>query len=797
MHFNLYLVALVFFIQNGPFPIHSHVTQSVSEDVTVEFPNGGFETNPANAGNGWTWPGSDWTWDSSSVHSGSYSARVYRGSGDATESLYSALISVAPSTNYTLTYWLRTQSATSWPSVSVYQYTASGAQTGPRQLAFANIPSATSGWQQISFRFQTMPDAARVQIRAYLYSAAGTFWFDDFGLSQGSAAAYAYHAGFPLVTSGTIYYSSPTVADINHDGVNEALVASGEAVYAYDRNGAALANFPLHTGDARIQGQLAVGDLDGDGDLEIVAGTKTASVDGRARVFAWHHSGQAVSGWPKSVEWDTQYATNSSWVSTIVLVDLDRDGDLEIVAGTTNNTAAYPSNQTPGANNLHAWHANGTSVAGNWPNWYSRAGFYSMIAAGDMTGDGAPEVLVGRDHHYLMLYGANGSPLPGWPVETFVDPARTNYNANYYMGYQIASPALADLEQDGEMEFIAPGAVCGPGAALCSNSALMVMRPNGARKSGWEIPALGNGVFTADDLFQQAPALADLDRDGKLEIIVATNDGWIRAYRHDKSLLWAFDYTQGAALGASEPVVGDIDGDGSLDVLFGTDVVNMPDGIYYGGPVGLWALNADGSVKSGFPLAVPTPGIQAAPTLADFDQDGKLEILAATREGYLMVWDTPTAYDPVRLPWPTGRHDLYRTAAYTALNAFENSRISASKQFASQGETVRFTIRVASTSANVGPVSLTNTIPDGMAYVPGQLSSTSGTASYSGGTIAWSGQMPASREVLVVYDAQVTTAGAGALESKVTFTTTESGALTRSVVIYTNYRYVYLPHVKR
>ena len=50
--------------------------------------------------------------------------------------------------------------------------------------------------------------------------------------------------------------------------------------------------------------------------------------------------------------------------------------------------------------------------------------------------------------------------------------------------------------------------------------------------------------------------------------------------------------------------------------------------------------------------------MKAAPTLANLDDDGKLEILAATIEGEFYVWDTPTTYRPDRLPWPTGRHDL-------------------------------------------------------------------------------------------------------------------------------------------
>lgn len=631
----------------------------------VPFPNGGFETFPGGGPDDWQWPDRDWVWDGSVAHSGVSSARVYRGSGDETASLWSAYVSVQPSTVYTLNYWLRSQNATYWPSVMIYQYTGTGDQTGSRLNAYANIGDGTNDWRIVTYRFQTLPDAVTIRVRLYLWTeTAGTFWFDDFGLERGAPARYPFQIGFPVVASGWVSFSSPTVADIDGDGENELLVSGGSVVNGWDDAGTELAGFPLTTGDKRINSQVALADLDSDGDLEIVAGTQTSVVDGQARVFVWQHTGALLDGWPQSVAWNTQSSHDDSRVKSVALADIDGDDDLEVLAGTTNNAAGDEGSEVA-VPNLYAWHADGSLVAGDWPTWHTIAGIYSAIAVGDLNGDGIANVIVGRDHHYLNAYSSNGNSLPGWPIETYLDGNSGNYSSDNRLEYGFGAPILADLESDGTMEYIVVGDVKGPGPGLQDaiiNNGILVLEPDGARRPGWETAMLGEGILAHEDLPRQAPAVADLNNDGQLEIIVASYDGWIRAYKADRTVLWAFDYTQGAVLFATEPVIGDVDGDDALEVVFSTYVPIQDND--WDGPVGVWGLESDGTVMQGFPLPLSTPGARGSPALADLDRDGDLEILVAARTGEVFVWDTTTPYTPAQLPWPTGRHDLRRSGTY-------------------------------------------------------------------------------------------------------------------------------------
>jgi uncharacterized repeat protein (TIGR01451 family) len=348
------------------------------------------------------------------------------------------------------------------------------------------------------------------------------------------------------------------------------------------------------------------------------------------------------------------------------------------------------------------------------------------------------------------------------------------------------------------MEIIVTGHVKGPGELpdVKLNSALLVLEPDGTRRPGWETAALGNGILAQADLPWQGPAVADLDGDGKLEIVVATEDGWIRAYKADKTLLWAFNYTQGATLFATDPVIGDIDGDGNLEVVFGTYV---PEAIASDkdGPVGLWALQANGTVVSGFPLVIPTPGIRSAPTLADLDKDGDLEILAATRNGQVLVWDTATLYNPLYLPWPTGRHDLNRSGLYTELMPLRASHVSADPGIVSQGDIATFTIKISSTMTIIESLSLTDTIPAGITYVPGTLAATSGVATENAGVIQWSGTLPDTLTVDITYQVLVETDTPEVIGNTVTIDTVTSGLLTRTGYLYANSFSVFLPLLRR
>jgi hypothetical protein len=471
--------------------------------------------------------------------------------------------------------------------------------------------------------------------------------------ASANAILYPLHPGFPKEVRGRLR-AAPIVADLDNNGSRELIVATYQGlIYAWGANGALRPGFPINVGGI-ISGEIAVADLNRNGNREIVAGVGSTTPGIPGRVGVWQANGAMLPGWPRTVTLFNKSETSE--ISSIALADLDRNGYQEIIAGTDNNLVGTLAPEGTNVANLFAWHHTGQPVAGIWP---ARDGpsLKGTVAVADLNRDGRPDVVTGRDYQFLFAYNNQGNFLPGWPVQTLVNPGG-NKDTTPRITHKRSMPTLADLDRDGTVEIIVAGVRKMPGADDAHNTDLLVLEPNGTRRSGWATPAGGVGFLGADADMDQAPAIADLDGNGRLDIVVPTQDGWIRAYRPDKTLLWQFNYAQGQWIYSSEPVIGDVDNDGRFEVLFGTYDPNNGSA----GPVGLWILEHDGKVKAGAPLSVQAPGIMAAPTLADLNMDTRLDIVAVSRAGMVYVWNTGAPILPNRLPWPVARQNNRRTA---------------------------------------------------------------------------------------------------------------------------------------
>ncbi len=423
-----------------------------------------------------------------------------------------------------------------------------------------------------------------------------------------------------LVTSGNyideIYYYSPLCEDISGDGHNEILQASLNYdtsdwwpiynVNLWNEHGLSLPGWPvsLDTYDPPV---CRVGDIDGDGDNEIVA---VCYYD--AMVFAWHvESGEPVDGlWPLSL---SQYYSIS--VSP-VLVDLDGDGDKEILVGLDGTEST--------SDGLYAIQGDGTFL------WQRRYVVGGPMAVADLDQDGDVEIALcgygpGMSNIYTYILNHNGQMVKRW------------------RGGSAKGVVTVDMNGNGQGDVV-----------FCTKDSVDAVSLDGTKL--WSTP-FGPIVDSGG-----AMSVGDLDSNGTQEVFVST---CVTDDAYTYSLLYAFDHT-GSLLSDQgfpkylmgdadecEPLIADIDHDGQKELIAGA------------GGLPYMAWEADGSVTPGFPLLSVASDYWCTPALNDLDQDGDLEFIVPSYDYRFYVIDMDVPYEPALMDWAMVRHDLQGSGSLT------------------------------------------------------------------------------------------------------------------------------------
>ncbi len=132
-------------------------------------------------------------------------------------------------------------------------------------------------------------------------------------------------------------------------------------------------------------------------------------------------------------------------------------------------------------------------------------------------------------------------------------------------------------------------------------------------------------------------ALADLRLDSKPELIFTSGNS-IYAVRYNGVPIDNFPIRCSAYQnGLTSPVIGDIDGDGYPDIIFGRAEGELV------------AYSSKGKILNGFPVTV---GSSAITTPVIFNYLGKTAFATATTNGNVLAWQYNSTYQDGSMPWP-------------------------------------------------------------------------------------------------------------------------------------------------
>ena len=301
-----------------------------------------------------------------------------------------------------------------------------------------------------------------------------------------------------LLTSG---YNVPVFADIDGDGDRDLFVGvlggafnpnrtAADNLLYFERTGGTLV---LRTRrwldgiDVGSESMPALGDLDGDGDLDLLIGNRIDPATlGSARMYVFRNIGNARA--PAFQLVDTlDLAT--SFHQAPALGDLDDDGDLDLLLGTWNEGVQWFRNE-------------GSSAAPRWVLDSAGAiplgrGSHATPALGDVDGDGDLDLFIGESSGEINFLRNEGTPRA--PRFERVSESLGGFDVG-----RRSIPSLLDYDGDGDLDLVVGR----------DESGVLAYRND------------GHAGFKADPAFRMpthslaAPAWGDLDGDGRTEALV-------------------------------------------------------------------------------------------------------------------------------------------------------------------------------------------------------------------------------------------------------------------------------------
>lgn len=373
--------------------------------------------------------------------------------------------------------------------------------------------------------------------------------------------------------------ATPALLDV--DGDNDLDIIVGDAtgnLHYFKRTGTTIfeeqtgTNNPFNGINKGLYASPAAADFDNDGDDDLILGAQSADFD----LFYFESQGGGL--FQEKTSFDNPFGGVSTGSdSAPLLADVDSDGDLDMFIGNSRNYIKYLENQNGKLIEItnHPFSALpigdkfspsfididgdgdkdllGSVSAANTSMVYFRndggtytdqtvaSGLFPSIISGeeghadfgDVDGDGDFDMIIsdgtfswsGGDHSFIRFFRNTGTPLA--PVFTEVTGA-----ANPFALIDeefVLFPRLVDIDHDGDLDLIVGE---GGDTIEISDGNEFSYYENTGTASNPVYRYRGDLMPQGDNPYEPAPAFADFDNDGDLDLFVGNNRGYVFYYQN-------------------------------------------------------------------------------------------------------------------------------------------------------------------------------------------------------------------------------------------------------------------------
>jgi hypothetical protein len=438
----------------------------------------------------------------------------------------------------------------------------------------------------------------------------------------------------PGLYLGGLNWTHPALGDLDDDGDLDLLVGerSGHLVLYRNQGNAASPDWQFETADyvgvvADWWAYPALADVTGDGTPDLFVGTGEGTV-------SIHYSDDTPS---------ITLATGND--AAPALADLDNDGDLDLLVGHQGGTLYHFKNT--GTSTNPAW----TQQTSSYAN-ISEVGEGIQPAFVDLDGDADLDLLIGLCGQ-LVWYERGGAPVsPTWT-------RRADDPIGYGGGSCGTSPGVGDWDGDGDADLVT-GEHWGVLRFFRNDAPLIPPAPFSPRPQGEKGGSLSwteqEFPFPFDLAGDSAPALADWDNDGDLDMLIGQAHGAVHQFTNVGTAASADWWPDGVLLTLpwtnhphAFPTFADVDGDNDYDLFVGEGSWEGPEA---GGNIRYYRNDGTPEIPNWSLITDHWLGLDvggwSTPVFVDIDTDSDLDLFVGDEAGTLTFVEntgTPTAPD--------------------------------------------------------------------------------------------------------------------------------------------------------